>query len=108
VIEGVGARPEAGEGEGYGAYLGTVPDFTFTERGVRLGGVTGGSPADRAGLRSGDVMIGFSGRDIEDLYGLTAALRSHAPGDTVAITVLRDGTEVRVTAVLGDRSRDRH
>jgi len=107
VVQGVGHRPEAGEGGGYGAYLGTVPDFTFTEPGVRLGGVTGGSPADRAGLRTGDVMIGFGDGEISDLYALTAALRSHAPGDTVAITVLRDGTEVRVTAVLGDRSRDR-
>lgn len=107
VIEGVGARPEAGEGEGYGAYLGTVPDFTFTERGVRLGGVTGGSPADRAGLRSGDVMVGFGDMEIADLYALTAALRAHRPGDTVDITVLRDGTSVRVTAVLGDRARDR-
>jgi hypothetical protein len=109
VVEGIGAPPaDSSEGQGYGAYLGTVPDFTFTERGVRFGGITAGSPADRAGLRAGDVMVGFDGRDIEDLYGFTAALRSHAPGDTVAITVLRGQERATVTAVLGDRARDRH
>lgn len=107
VVEGVGAPPaDSGEGRGYGAYLGTVPDFTYTEAGVRLGGVTRGSPADRAGLEAGDVLVGFDGREVADLYGFTDALRAHAPGDTVRLAVERDGTRVEVTAVLGSRAKD--
>lgn len=102
--EGAGAPRQGGdEGGGYGAYLGTIPDFGPVDRGVRLSGVTAGSPADRAGLREGDVIVGFDGDDVEDLYALTDALRAHATGDTVEITVLRDGEERTTTAVLGSR-----
>lgn len=102
--EGAGAPPSGGdEGGGYGAYLGTIPDFAPVDRGVRLSGVSVGSPAERAGLRQGDVIVGFDGEEVADLYALTDALRAHAAGDTVDVTVLREGEERTLTAVLGSR-----
>lgn len=100
---GAGAPPRAAAPGGYGAYLGTVPDFSPVDHGVLLGGVTPGSPGDRAGLRRGDVLIRFNDLDVPDLEGLFAALRSHRPGDIVEVVVLRDGEEIRVRAVLGTR-----
>lgn len=88
---------------GSGAWLGTVPDFTPVERGVLLGGVTPGSPADEAGMKKGDTLIHLGGHDIADLEGFTAALAARAPGDRVEIVVLRDGREVRLRATLGRR-----
>lgn len=102
-LAGAGKPPSEEKG-GYGSYLGTVPDFAPVPRGVRLSAVTAGSPADRAGLRGGDVIVGFEGDSIADLYALTDALRSHPPGDTVRVTVLREGRERTFTAVLGSRS----
>jgi hypothetical protein len=94
--------PPQGEG-GYGAYLGTVPDFAPVDFGVRLSGVRSGSPAEQAGMRKGDVLIRLDGQEIADLYAFTDALRAHAPGDTVGIVVLREGEEVSLVAVLGSR-----
>lgn len=100
--------PEPGEGEeaaapGYGAYLGTIPDFSPVERGVPLSGVREGSPADRAGLRAGDVIVGLGGMEVGDLYDLTDALRAHRAGDTVTVRWLRDGEEMSAETTLGSR-----
>ncbi|MEE9470348.1 MAG: PDZ domain-containing protein, partial [Gemmatimonadota bacterium] len=83
--------------------LGTVPDFAPVDFGVRLSGVRAGSPAEQAGMQKGDVLIRFDGEEIEDLYVFTDALRSHATGDTVEVVVLREGEEVPLVAVLGNR-----
>jgi hypothetical protein len=99
---GAGEPPRPSMG-GSGAYLGTVPDFTPIEHGVLLGGVTPGSPADRAGLRKGDVLVELAGTAVPDLEAFTAALRLHAPGDEIELAVIRDGRTLRVRAVLGSR-----
>ena len=88
---------------GYGPYLGTIPDMSLSEGGVRLTGVREASPAAIAGLRAGDVIVAFGGREIGDLYEYTYALRAHAPGDQVEIVVLREGERVTLSAVLGRR-----
>ena len=89
-------------GRGYGPYLGTIPDMSPRDFGLRLTGVREGSPADRAGLRAGDVVVEFDGKEITDIYAYTYALREKEPGDSVVIVVERDGERVRVTAVLGE------
>ncbi len=97
-------RPRATGGGGYGPYLGTIPDFGEVEGGgLRLSGVRAGSPAERAGLQAGDVVIEFAGNEVLNIYDYTYALRDHAPGDTVMIKVSRDGTVLELTAVLGRR-----
>ena len=94
---------QASASSGYGPYLGTIPDMTPQESGVRLTGVRDGSPAETAGIQGGDVIVEFEGREIADLYAYTYALREHRPGDEVHIVVLRDGERVEVVAVLGQR-----
>lgn len=88
---------------GYGPYLGTIPDMSMAEGGVRLTGVREASPAAVAGLQAGDVIVAFAGREIADLYEYTYALRAHAPGDRIEIVVLREGERVTLSAVLGRR-----
>jgi hypothetical protein len=97
-------RPQvAAGGSGYGAYLGTVPDMTGSPGGVRITGVRAGSPAEQAGLKAGDVITAIGAKTVANLMHMTEALRSHQPGDTVVIVAQREGTELRVTAVLGRR-----
>ncbi|MGK7313355.1 MAG: M28 family peptidase [Candidatus Longimicrobiales bacterium M2_2A_002] len=108
VIPDVGA-PERSEDDeaatpGYGAYLGTIPDFSPVEFGVLLGGVREGSPADQAGLQQGDIIVALGGMEVADLYGLTDALRAHEPGDTVVIEWLRDGEEMSAETTLASRN----
>jgi len=90
-------------GGGYGAYLGTIPDFSQTEGGVKFSGVREGSPAEKAGLGEGDVLVKFDDVKIDNLYDYTFALRSRKPGQTVRLTILRKGVPVEVTAALGRR-----
>ncbi len=97
-----GDEDQANSG-GYGPYLGTIPDMTPQDTGVRLTGVREGSPAQVAGIQAGDVIVEFAGREVGDLYAYTYALRDHRPGDEVTIVVLREGERVEVQAVLGQR-----
>jgi aminopeptidase YwaD len=91
-------------GGGYGPYFGSVPDFGESPTpGVRLSGVRGGSPADRAGLRAGDVIVAFAGVAVRTLDDLTFALRGRRPGDTVEVRYLRDGREHTVQSILEQR-----
>ena len=90
-------------GGGYGAYLGTIPDYMQTEGGVLLSGVRTASPADSAGLKGGDVIVKFDGVRVDNIYDYTFALRSRKPGQRVRITVKRDGHEAELLAVLGRR-----
>ncbi len=97
--------PVAGTGRGREVYLGSIPDMSAPETpGVRLTGVRTDSPADKAGLKAGDIIVEFDGKTVKDLYEYTDALQARKPGDTVKIVVLREGTRVELTATLGRRS----
>ena len=99
------ARPSASSGAGYGAYLGSVPDFGGpANAGVRLSDVRDGSPAAKAGLRAGDTLVEFDGKPVRNLYDLTYELQQHRPDDAVTLKVIRDGKPVEVKAVLGRRN----
>lgn len=95
--------PAAASGGGYGAYLGSIPDFTPVPDGVKLTGVREGSPAEKAGIRAGDVIVRMGEMDVHDLQGLTNALRAHKPGDTVPIVVLRGDQRITLSATLTTR-----
>jgi hypothetical protein len=90
-------------GPGYGAYMGTIPDMTPQDLGVRITGVREGGPAEKAGLQGGDVIVRFGGKDITDLYAYTYALREHKPGDEVEVEILRNGERLLFQVVLGSR-----
>lgn len=101
-----------GDSRGYGAYLGTVPDFTAMESatgGVKLSDVRAGGPADKAGIKGGDIIVEMAGTRIDNLYDMTYALQDHKPNETIDVVVLRpdaSGKIQRVTlrATLGSRA----
>jgi hypothetical protein len=97
--------PRAGAGPtGYGPYFGVVPDFGDSPQpGVRLGGVRPGSPAERAGLQSGDVIVRFAGVNVRTLDDLVFALRGRRAGDAVEVAYVRNGTERTAQATLEER-----
>jgi hypothetical protein len=88
---------------GYGPYFGSVPDFASEGQGVKFAEVRSDSPAAKAGLRGGDVMIVFDGKPIKTLYDFTFALREKKPGDRVDVVVLREGKEVKASVQLTTR-----
>jgi len=92
--------PPAGERR---ASLGTIPDYAFAGPGVRITGTTPGSPAEKAGLKEGDVIVKLGDVAVATLREYAEALKAKAPGDTVEVTVTRDGTPVTVEATLAAR-----
>jgi S1-C subfamily serine protease len=71
--------------------------------GVKLTGVRAGSPADSAGLRGGDILIGIGGMVVANLQDFQNALMQHHPGDHVEIRFRRGDQTLTVTAILGGR-----
>ena len=77
---------------GLRAYLGTIPDYAPSqESGVLLAGVVSGGPADRAGLKAGDIVVELAGQTVENIYDYTYALESLKIDVAVEIVVLRGG-----------------
>jgi aminopeptidase N len=83
--------------------LGTVPDFTFQERGVRLDGVAKDSPAKKANLKEGDIITELNGEKIEDLRAYSKILKTLSPGDEVKITFTRNGKRKSTTLTAAKR-----
>ena len=92
-----------GGGGGYGPYFGSIPDFGQSENGVRFSDVQAGSPAAKAGLKAGDVLVQFSGKPIMNLYDFTDALRQSKVGQVVEVTVQRDGKPLKASVTLEQR-----
>jgi S1-C subfamily serine protease len=69
--------------------MGVVP--VSVRGGAGLREVTPGSPAERAGLRAEDVITAVDGTKVGGYGELLRVLRSKSPGDTVSLSVLRDG-----------------
>jgi S1-C subfamily serine protease len=99
-----GSNSNPGPVSGYGPYFGSIPDFGEGVTGVKFGDVREGSPAAKAGLKAGDIMIEFDGKPIQNLYDFTYALRGKKPGDEVKVKVTRDGKPLEVNAVLARRN----
>jgi Tol biopolymer transport system component len=88
-------KDETGSRGGMRIYLGTIPDYAEGDiEGVKLSGVRAGGPADKAGLKGGDVIVEFGGKVIKNIYDYTYALDAMKVGVPVPIVVLRDGQRV--------------
>ena len=74
-----------------------------TYAGALVGDVESGSPAQEAGLKPGDVITAINGKATSQSAALTGFVRQYSAGDTVALTVVRDGKTLELTATLAER-----
>jgi S1-C subfamily serine protease len=75
-----------------------------TAKGAVVASVTPGSGAEQAGLAQGDVITRIDGKDVGNADDVTTAVSDHKPGDTINITIDRNGQSRTVTAKIGTRS----
>jgi membrane-associated protease RseP (regulator of RpoE activity) len=69
--------------------------------GVEVTDVISGGPADDAGIKKGDVITNIDGETMESFEALSSLIRTHSPGDKVAVTIKRDGDTKDVDVTLG-------
>ncbi len=90
-------------GGGYGPYFGSIPDFGQVESGVRFADVRPNSPAAKAGLLAGDILIQFGEMPVKNLQDFTYALRKSKVGDVVEVKVLRGDKTITAKVTLEQR-----
>ena len=102
------AAPGEGEARGFGASLGTIPDMAGPpkgQKGMLLAGVRPGGPADKVGLRRGDVLVRLGGHAIGGIEDVKFVLTQTKPGSHMKVVVLRDGKELAVDVTLDTPSK---
>ncbi|HWF17636.1 MAG TPA: PDZ domain-containing protein, partial [Verrucomicrobiae bacterium] len=76
-------------------------EFKLSEdHGALVGDVTPHSPADKAGLKSGDVIVSFNNKPVDDSRHLKLQVAELAPGSTVPVKIIRDGSQKSVNVTL--------
>jgi Tol biopolymer transport system component len=76
-------------------YLGTIPDYTSETEGVKLTGVRAEGPADKAGLKAGDIITSLAKQPIKNIYDYTYALDAATIGKPTEITILRNNVSIK-------------
>ncbi len=85
------------------AYLGVGIASSTTGQGVALTQVRPGTPADRAGLQAGDVVIRIDGQKVSDPTTLGEKIDAKQPGERITVTYVRDGRTKTVSVTLATR-----
>jgi serine protease Do len=83
------------------AFLGVTSQKTESEEGARITEVSKGSAAEKAGLKTGDLITKVDEIRIDGPEALSDAVHKYKPEDKVSVIIKRDGKEQKVTAVLG-------
>jgi S1-C subfamily serine protease len=76
------------------------------EQGAFIIEIVPGGPAERAGMRTNDIVVSFNGERIETMDDLIVAIREHKVGERVSVVVVRGGERVTLRAALGDKPQN--
>lgn len=86
-------KDESTEVPDFKVTLGVIPDYLYDGKGMRIDGVKDGRPADNANLKKGDVILKMGEIEIYDMMSYMQALGKHEKGQTIDITIQRNGKE---------------
>jgi putative serine protease PepD len=85
------------------AYLGIQVSDAAASGGAKVSSVVSGSPADKAGLKAGDVITAVAGTQTATADDLTAAVNTYKPGDKATLKITRGGSSKSITVTFGTR-----
>jgi len=85
------------------AYLGVALGDSASPTGAQIAQVNADTPAAKAGLQAGDVVTAVGGKTVPSGDALRAAVEAHSPGDTLDLTIVRNGNTKHVTVKLATR-----
>jgi hypothetical protein len=93
------ADPHRSMRGGFRVSMGTVPDYAFTGKGMKLSGVRPDAPAARAGLQAGDVIVRVGKHEVGNVHDFMYSLQDLEPGREVEVEVDRGGSRVKLKVV---------
>ncbi len=93
----------SGDTRGFRTTLGIIPDYNGGGDGMKISVVRPGGPADKAGLKGGDVIVSMAGKKIVNIYDYMEMLGKLKGGDRVELVVMRDGKPLNCTAEMAER-----
>jgi S1-C subfamily serine protease len=111
VLVATGAKADAAQKPWLGVYMQNVTDqlaeaFDLqTTHGVLVNDVVADSPAEKAGLREGDVIVAWNGKDVENSNDLVDLVNGSKVGDRVELTVIREGKKDDLRVDIGEREQ---
>jgi S1-C subfamily serine protease len=80
----------------------TVDEGALVDASADVGSpVVDGGPADRAGLKAGDVIVAVDGDKVDTTHDLSTRILPHSPGDVITLTIVRDGSQQTLRVTLG-------
>ena len=80
--------------------LGVVPDYLFNGKGMRIDGISEDRPAQKAGLQKGDIVVKMGEFEVKDMMSYMKCLSKFEKGETVEVTVDRNGALKRFTVTF--------
>ena len=92
-----------GDTRGFRVTLGIVPDYAEGSEGMKIGGLRPGGPAEKAGMKAGDVIVKMRGKKIMNIYDYMGMLGELKAGESVEVEVMREGKHVTLTAEMAKR-----
>jgi aminopeptidase YwaD len=97
------APPSEGDTRGFRTTLAIIPDYNGGVEGMKISVVRPGGPADKAGLKAGDIIVSMGGKKIVNIYDYMEMLGKLKGGDKVELIVMRDGKALNCTAEMAAR-----
>lgn len=99
------ADPNKSSRGGFKVSMGTVPDYAFEGKGMKLSGVRPDAPAQRAGMQAGDIIVKVGSHEITNVHDFMFSLKELEPGKEIVVEVLRDGKAVPLKVIPAPGTR---
>jgi Zn-dependent M28 family amino/carboxypeptidase len=84
-------------------WFGIIPAFEDNEYGLKVNGLTPGSPAEKFGIKAEDIITAINSDIIKNLGNFNSVLKKYSPGDEVDVSILRGGKKINIKLTLSSR-----
>jgi aminopeptidase YwaD len=93
-----------GDSRGFTVTLGIVPDVGESTGGMKISGVRPNGAAEKAGLKTGDIITSIGGKKVLNVYDYMGVLGELKAGQEVEVVILREGVTMKMTAIMQKRN----